>query len=344
MVIAAGLACLAMAALAWVTLSAAGSMEPAGELVVRRGVKAEVRALFAARDYGALEAIAGRYRSGKDRTPSGIWKLTLFYGALHDAIATVRASDRGGWRALAADMGTWRKRYPASPTAIVAGGLLLKRMAWNLRPTGIVLEAALSTDRRFLDGLRTARRFLDANEAIAGSDPHFYVVWASLAAALGEDNGEFISRLQQAAAREPGYYQLYFAALDQFAPADGQSASDQAQAVEALANLAVERTRTAEGHGVYARIYWYASTAFWKDRLFAASHLDWARMQVGIDDVLARYPDAWNLNNFARLACLKGDRGKTAELFARMHGELALEAWPSRAEAERCHDLANGKG
>jgi hypothetical protein len=66
-------------------------------------------------------------------------------------------------------------------------------------------------------------------------------------------------------------------------------------------------------------------------------------MKKGIDDVLARYPDAWNLNNFARFACLRGDKEKTAELIRRIGPEPMMQVWQARRNYERCSRLGDNR-
>jgi hypothetical protein len=59
-------------------------------------------------------------------------------------------------------------------------------------------------------------------------------------------------------------------------------------------------------------------------------------MERGIDDVIARYPDAWNLNNFAKFACLALDRAKTKELLGRIGDSIVPQAWSSKSQLEQC--------
>jgi hypothetical protein len=64
-------------------------------------------------------------------------------------------------------------------------------------------------------------------------------------------------------------------------------------------------------------------------------------MKRGIVDVLKRYPDQWNINNFAHFACLAGDRKETARLTA-LVTEPIREAWAKDATLfARCRDWAS---
>lgn len=69
---------------------------------------------------------------------------------------------------------------------------------------------------------------------------------------------------------------------------------------------------------VYTRIYWSASQQEFGDAVFAASSANWQNVKRGINDILTRYDEPWNLNNFARFSCLAGDRPLAADLIARI--------------------------
>ena len=78
---------------------------------------------------------------------------------------------------------------------------------------------------------------------------------------------------------------------------------------------------------MYARIYWYASQAHFQNELFTKSFAAWPRMKEGFEDVIARYPDSWNLNNYAKFACLARDKETTREILKRIQSDPVMEAW-----------------
>jgi hypothetical protein len=53
-------------------------------------------------------------------------------------------------------------------------------------------------------------------------------------------------------------------------------------------------------------------------------------------DVLDRFPDAWNRNNFAYLACLQGDKSTTADLIVGIGGKPMLDVWKAKSIFEGC--------
>jgi len=50
-------------------------------------------------------------------------------------------------------------------------------------------------------------------------------------------------------------------------------------------------------------------------------------MSKGIDDVLAKYPDQWNINNFAFFSCLAEDKAKSREIISKIQGGPISLAW-----------------
>jgi hypothetical protein len=337
-------AALIALALAWVgtaeyTAIRLRAQNGAGELTERAALKSDVQRLFKAGDFPALQKLSEGLRDGSQRTPSGIWKLTVFYGAFQDLSSAVGRDDGRGWNELADRIGRWQQAYPKSPAAIIANAVALKSRAWTLRPRHFVLEAAVG-ESRSVRTLRLAAGVLDSGKAVAAADPHFYAVRADLAAALSEAPGPFMELIDEGLDKTPGYYPIYFAGLNYFADRNAVQRPDVAQRIEAFVNTAAQRHTGADASALYARLYWYAFSNVYGDDLFAKSRVDWPRMRSGIDAVLASYPDAWNRNNFAYLACLEKDRDTTKRLLTGV-GEPILSVWKAKAIFHGCQSWAN---
>jgi hypothetical protein len=161
---------------------------------------------------------------------------------------------------------------------------------------------------------------------------------ASIATGLGMNKSEFQKLIDEGLKREPLYYQLYFTAINYFTPKWHGSAKE----IEEFANSAVGRTKEQEGLGMYTRIYWAASQDQYGQRLFIDSNVVWEKMKKGMDDVLKRYPDQWNINNFALFACLAKDREKARELFNLIKEPPIVKVWKSEPNYLRCKSWAYG--
>jgi len=210
-------------------------------------------------------------------------------------------SEGGDWAMQKAK--AWVDRYPQSPTAILA--------------YADALPDAEST-----------RLYLEAHKGVAALDPRWYEMMAEVASVQVWPREQFDRMIDEGLDRMPEYYQIYFAAIDYLGAAE----------VEGFARQAVERTRKTDGWGVYARIYWYASQAVFGDNLFRQSRVNWLDMKKGMEDVLSRYADGWNLANFLKFACLEGDGPEMKELTGRMD-EAAWAVWDEQNYSESCKAL-----
>jgi hypothetical protein len=311
------------------------------ELSERATLKKTVHDLFKRNDLAALDAMAASFRSGALRTQSGIWKLSLFYGAFQDLGATVARDDVSGWNDVSAKLLRWQQAYTSSPAPIIANAVALKARAWTLRPRQYLLEASTG-ESRFTRTLRLAADILDRSKLIAAADPHYFAVRADLATSLNESPGPFMERINEGLDKAPDYFPVYFAGINYFADANATERPDVARRIEAFANTAAKRLPAPDGSALYARLYWHAFTAVYGDDLFAKSQVDWSRMRSGIDAVLARYPDAWNRNNFAYMACLQRDQATTKRLLAGVT-EPILSVWKAKPIFSRCQRWANAE-
>lgn len=330
----------------WVSIATveAGRLKPAAEpaeLSQRSGLKLAVHRLYLAGDFAGLDRMAEDFRRTGERTPSGVWKLSVFYSAIYDLSDGLQRHDGKGWDQLFARLDTWRGKFPGQPTAYVAEGIALHAYASAQRPRQIVREASTGSDETFAIALRKARDWMETNKAIASSDPQYYVVRADIARAIGEEPDQFMALIDEGLDKTPGYYQLYFAGFDYFA-ASGEGDTDaQAARMEAFANSAVLRGKQTEGDALYARLYWHAFNGFYGNDLFHKTRADWTRMRNGLKEVVAQYPDAWNVNHFAYLSCLAGDRDTTRQVIAGMGEPPVLKVWQARAVFEGCRKWAS---
>ena len=170
----------------------------------------------------------------------------------------------------------------------------------------------------------------------ASRDPEWYKTRADILKAIEQEPEDFARFIDEATQRHPSYYELYFIAIEFYAP----KWHGDRQQIEAFARKAIEKTRIAEGTGLYARIYWYASQMQFGHSLFTESDVDWDTMRDGMDDVLADYPDQWNIQNFAVFACLAGDRAMTAKLMNMMDDRPIRRVWRRPENLEFCRSMS----
>lgn len=328
--------CLGMYALLLGLLIFGVSSAPgADELEDRKIIGTEVSNLFMQEQFGELERLADQYRTTGERTRSGLWKLTPFYSG----ISAVADSDNKGdryWSTIETRALRWVEAYPASPTPRIAYALILIGHAWKFRGSGRAKDVSPEDWKTFHEYMNKARAYLLEHKDIAGSDPRWYEAMLTVARAENRDIKRFDELVDEATARYPYFYQIYFGAIDYLAP-KWHGSKEQ---IEAFANFAVSKTADQDGMGMYARVYWYAAQTQFHDRLFTDSSVVWDRMKQGIADVLRQYPDQWNINNFAHFACLAWDRDETRELMGRIEEAPIPRGWEDREQYQQCRTWA----
>lgn len=311
----------------------------ATELEDRARIEGSAQQAFAIENFQKLEEDAEEYRRTKARTSSGLWKLTLLYQGLSDALVVHGhySVPDANFAALEKKTTAWMRQFPNSPTANIAHSMLLFKRGWAHRGDGFSSQVRAESWAPFREHVAAARAHLEKVKPVASVDPKWYELMLSIARSEGWDRKDFDKMLDEALKREPLFYQTYFLALEYLLPKWHGGVDE----IESFAQAAVQKTSMKEGRGMYARIYWFASQTQFRDDLFSRSRAAWPRMRDGFEDVLVRYPDAWNLNNYAKFACLAGDKGKARELLLRTQFAIVPEAWSSPDFRERCNAWAS---
>lgn len=317
---------------------------PESEIALRAQITQESELAFIDENFARLEEMARDYRTNRTRTPSGLWRLTVFYAGVQGVLDEARRSPPGMREAKMASherrVRRWVERYPESPSAHIMSGIALIERAWSYRGSGYAHTVPPEAWPPFHEHVAKARAYLEEHKTIAAADPRWYQAMLEVARLQSWEQERFDTLLEEALTREPLYYQTYFEALEHLLP----KWHGDVEAIERFAQAAVKRTAAQEGRGMYARIYWYASQVQYDNDLFKKSLAVWPRMREGFDDVVARYPDPWNLNNFAKFACLAGDKAKTRELLARVQPQVVRQAWDPESLLQQCVAWATGEG
>lgn len=304
------------------------------ELPQRARIQHESRMAFLDEDFRKLEAMHREYLEKKSRTPSGIWKLTVFYSGIGELLHDARRSPAREQQFASHErrLQRWIKQFPESPAPRIVHALLLGERGWAIRGSGYARTVPAEAWAPFRRYIALSRQYLEEHKSVASKDPRWYQAMLQNARAEGWDDQEYGKLLDEALAREPLFYQTYFEALENLLP----KWHGDAGRIERFAREAVRRTSAQEGRGMYARIYWFAAQTEYGNDLFAKSLAAWPRMKEGFDDVVARFPDTWNLNNYAKFACLASDKATTKALLERIGADVVRAAWDPPSFHEEC--------
>ncbi|MEO8387405.1 hypothetical protein [Polaromonas sp.] len=288
-----------------------------------------VLAAYNQNDFSTLDKLATKLRTEKSRTSYGRWNLSDFYDALYRAMLEGREDNSSEqWSKAEGKINRWVAISPQSSTAPIALGTAQTWHAWALRGNGYANTVTPKGWEDLAKHMAIARNTLEANKRISSDDPQWYVVMLHVALAESWKRDQYMALYEEAISKEPLYYDTHLRALERFTPRWGGDI----QEIQQFAAIAVKRTAAAEGQALYAHVYWSAVQDIGFKALFAEPYRSsiWVQMKSGFEDVLKKYPDDWNRNVYARMACQMGEVDLFISLARQFNGEpiKSKSAWP----------------
>src|SRR6218665_3863598 len=262
--------------------------------------------LFWPRNFEKLNEKAKEYVDNQSRLASGGWKLEAFYWGIYNTFGSPPASDEV-WGRVFNICDEWIKKYPDAPSGYIAKANFLFKLALRERGDGFVGEVSKDQWAAFDLYSKQARDLLQDNKEVASRDPKWYALMVSISRSRG-DRGGVWDTFEESISRYPTYHPIYNAVvLSTLSKWGGGGRAH----LESFANEELERTRDKVGFATYTRIYWSASALEYQGQLFKETDVDWSKMRKGFEDIVKKYPDEWNINNFAYFACFAKDRETT---------------------------------
>lgn len=312
------------------------SLVVADELETRRVLYKSTKAHFSAGNFKVLNMLGAKFLSNQSRTSSGLWKLTFYYDGLSN-VPNTSIKHPAYWTNLREKIQRWVKLDADRSFAHMVFVDVLIHEAWKHRGGAYAHKVKEEAWEPFYETIEEARLYLVEHEEIRHEDPQWYYHMITIAKAQGWEMKDFYGLMDEAISEHPQFYENYFNAIYYLQPR--WHGSD--DAIERFANFAVRKSKAHEGDGMYARIYWFAAYAEYEDELFKKSRIKWEKMKRGIDDVIKRWPDQWNINNFTYFSCLAGDKAMTQKLMSMMKGKPMEAVWEGKDFYGSCLDLAN---
>src|SRR5262245_20126621 len=185
------------------------SQELTGELQIRQKVFDRVKALVDARDFAALNSLELDYRTSRTRTPSGTWNLGLFHGAVHAALGVSKPED-GCELGVEPFLKAWTAADPAAPAPYIASATMLLDRAACIRGDSYASDVPEAAWKPYHDNVRAAEQLLLTHKKDVAQDPEYYLLMEDIYRSEGRGQAEFQRLLDEASAREPYYYGLYW--------------------------------------------------------------------------------------------------------------------------------------
>jgi hypothetical protein len=146
------------------------------ELAQRKAIEDTVATHFRDGRFADLETLAEDYRATRARSGSGLWKLTLFYAGVNNAL-TGKRHDADLWRQTEAQVKKWIAAYPGSPTPHLAYARFFINRAWAKRGDRDARQVSRRDMEAFHEDLGRAGAYLEEHKAVAallkriGDDP-----------------------------------------------------------------------------------------------------------------------------------------------------------------------------
>lgn len=91
-----------------------------------------------------------------------------------------------------------------------------------------------------------------------------------------------------------------------------------------------------QAKSIYARIYWAKICSVCGDRDVTAWRSHWNDIQAGFDEIVKDYPDQWNINSYAHIACMGDDREKTLAMMGKIKGPPISDVWSGARDYPSC--------
>lgn len=307
--------------------SARGEVEAqtTDEPAERKAIFDAVEKAFEARDYAALNRMAEEYRTNRARTPSGTWKLAMFYYAVEPyALDQNGATCRPAREDVLAD---WAATDPEAPASYIAKAAALTSYGACLRGRAYARSTSSDAMNAMREQMAEARAVLETHRDAASVDPQFYAVSIDMMKYDTRQDDDFEDLVDEATGREPYYHETYFAAARYLDPKWHGSPG----AIERFAKHAEDE---GDGEGMHARILWsLAGCDCGYEQL-----KDWPAMKTSMDVVLERFPNDWNAAHFAAAACGFGDV-YAAEAFLGKVGKDDASLWESHDAWQHCRAM-----
>jgi hypothetical protein len=283
----------------------------------------QVHQLFWNDHFDELDAIAASARRDRSRFDDGRWKLAIVYGALGGIPTDASDAKIADAKTRLAD---WRHKHPESPTPVVALAQFMLSEAWKARGGKLANEVTQAQWQGFAAKLKETHDLLDTTKPVAAACPGWWDAMLTLSRAESWKADRATDLFHQAVAKEPLYQAFYFNRIQSLQPRWGGSLAQ----IVALADEAVELTKSVEGRTMHARVLWaacqYEGTKPLEDGTF-----DWKKMKGGFEDLMARYPESdRNLHAFARWSWAAGDKATAASIFRKLGDDWYSDIWGNR--------------
>ena len=285
--------------------------------------------------FGELDKRAEKYRTKNVLTSDGQPKLVGFYGGVVEPVDGCKSLEgrEARWRDHQQHLLNWAVHSPSAEAPKLALAGYEAAFGWCAWGGGYASTVTAENWEIFQRKIANSRALLEKLAPTARRNPEWYTHMLHVGLSQGWDADEFNSLFNEAAARFPSYYSLYFQAANYYS-AIWYGSQEQ---FKAFVEATVAATEPRLGQTMYARLHW----AQWEPDMFQNGKTDWTRMKVAFERLIKDFPDSWNRNNFAKFACMAGDKKTLSEQLDLIGKSVVPTAWDGKSFFQDCKKFAS---
>lgn len=225
-----------------------------------------------------------------------------------------------------------REKFPQSAFSALAEANYWRDYAWVARGRGYASSVSPDAWKLFRERLEKSEKILIETKPYSAELPPWYSLMINVQSALGRPEDERNKTFLEGAEKFKNFTDTYITMMSYLTPQWGGNW----EAVDSLVSWAVENTKGTEGTLMYARLYSNLPLPSGV-KLFGDTRAEWPKMKKGYEDLMKRYPASkWNLNNFARYACLANDKSTYASVRKRIGKDVMAEAFETIGTIDLC--------
>lgn len=289
---------------------------------------------LAARDFAFLEQTVTKLRTSKKLLSDGQPELSAFYYGIANCIQKRCSKDNippEAWERRRLLLNEWQQAYPNSSAVMIARAYLMKAFALHARGEGYINTVSAEQYKLFTERTGAARSIFEEIRSSSADDPAWYSGLLDIAWLQQWPQEKFDALYNEGVRRFPYYLPLYFTKAWYLTPRWGGTQAAFAKHVDEIAR----NTSATMGETMYSRLHWLT----WGPEMFKSGQTDWRRMRQGFTKMTNDFPDQWNINNFAKFACVAGDPETLQTQLTRITTPIA-DAWGNLQYYENCVDYA----
>ncbi len=294
---------------------------------VQAGPAAKAAALLIDGRVDDLDRLVQDAASADGRDAAGRWTRSQVYTGIASVFPDEPAHPL--WPALDRITADWLARRPASHAAALARAQYWISHAWAARGDGYPVTPSAARQQAFEADLQQAERVLDAHEQASpkatAQEPHWAVMRIKVHNLLGRDKTGIHQLAIGALRQHPDYDPIAAEAALALSPAWGGTTAQ----AKAFIDEAMAIARPVSGEQLRARIAIHLARNAGQRQalLLAQTGFTWESVKPAIDEVIARYPDLYNVNAARMLGCISDIPARARPYFERLQGRIQPVAW-----------------